>query len=132
MKLFHFSILIIIISQLYFSCTSPKSFSYSKQDSIEAIKKIAFDISQIDKKGLIGPEDGKRLVAYEFCIPYDKQKHREVESIDKSIKFFHGSTGRAGCSNNEYLCIGEGASPAILIQLAKLNYIRNIYPFYGE
>lgn len=122
----------MIISLFYYSCSTVKPVSYSKQDSIEAVKKISFDISQIDEKGMFGPEDGRRSIAYEFCIPYNEQKRKEVHLIDKSVKFFHGSSGRAGCSNSEYLCIGEGNPPRILIELAKLGYVKKIYPFYGE
>jgi hypothetical protein len=95
-------------------------------------KKITFDIDAIDENGLIGPADGKRSVAYEFCIPRDSARQKEVLTIDSSVKFFKGSSGRIGCNSTQYLCIGEGGSRITLLRLAALDYIARIDPFYGE
>lgn len=103
-------------------------------DSLEVKKnlaKIKLDLDQIDENGLTGPPDGKRLVAYEFCIPIDKKKRRKVRRIDPSVRFHLGSQGRSGCGG-QYLCIGEGGNKKVLLKLAKLEYVKEINPCYWE
>jgi hypothetical protein len=97
-----------------------------------ASEKITFDIEAIDEHGLLGEADGKRSVAYEFCIPRDSGKRTEVSRIDPSVNFFAGPSGRVGCDTTQYLCIGEGATRAVLLRLARLDYVKKIGPFYGE
>jgi hypothetical protein len=94
--------------------------------SLHAREKIKFSIEEIDEQGLIGPADGKRLIAYKFSIPADRAKRREVRRIDPSIKFFLES------DSTQYNCIGEGATQQVLLKLAGLTYIARIDPFYGE
>jgi hypothetical protein len=110
-------------------CSSSSTPSLSRQ---RALKKISFDISEIDAHGLIGPPDGKRNVAYEFCIPRDQEKRKEVAAIDSTVRFFTGPTGRIGCHPDQYLCIGDGGTQEVLLTLAGLHYITRIDPFYGE
>lgn len=97
-----------------------------------ALRKINIDLSEIDSNGLIGPADGKRRVAYEFCIPQDKAKQNEVSHIDASMQFYPGTPGRIRCSRQQILCIGEGGTRDVLLKLAQLDYIERIDPFYGE
>jgi hypothetical protein len=110
-------------------CSSSSPPSRSRQ---QALEKISFDISEIDEHGLIGPPDGKRTVAYEFCIPRDPKKRKEVASIDSTVSFFSGPTGRIGCHTDQYLCIGDGGTQEVLLTLAGLPYVTRIVPFYGE
>jgi hypothetical protein len=106
------------------SCSSiPKAATISDEIALE---KINFSINEIDKDGLIGPPDGKRLVAYKFVMPIDLKKRRQVHRIDRSVKFFHKP------SDEQYDCIGEGATREVLLKLASLPYIKRIDPFYGE
>jgi hypothetical protein len=103
------------------------SKSLSTRTSPEfALKKINFNINDIDEKGLVGPADGKRLVAYKFSIPLKRARQKEVLAIDSSVKFFKSSTA------HQYDCIGEGGTRDVLLKLANLDYIRRIDPFYGE
>lgn len=97
----------------------------------QSMKKINIDLSQIDENGMIGPANGKTLVAYEFCIPRDEVKKDEVKAIDPSIQF-STSPGRIRCSKEQFLCIGEGGTKETLLALAELDYIDRIDPFYGE
>jgi hypothetical protein len=114
-------IAIILIAD---SCSSiPRAVAISDE---MALKKINFSIGEIDKDGLIGPPDGKRLMAYKFVIPMDQKKRRQVHRIDRSVKFFHKP------SDEQYDCIGEGATPEVLLKLAGLPFIKRIDPFYGE
>ena len=91
-----------------------------------ALKKISFSVDEIDGNGLIGPPDGKRLVAYKFVIPATEKMRRKVHRIDRSVKFFDRS------SNGQYDCIGEGATKEMLLKLARLSFIKRIEPFYAE
>lgn len=97
----------------------------------QAMHKINLDLSEIDADGMIGPADGKRTVAYEFCIPRDEAKKVEVLEIDASLRFYT-SPGRIRCTSEEWLVIGEGGTKDTLLALAKLDYIARIDPFYGE
>jgi hypothetical protein len=97
----------------------------------QAMHKINLDLSAIDDNGLIGPADGKRNVAYEFCIPRDEAKKAEVLEIDPSLKFYT-SPGRIRCTKDEWLVIGEGGTKDTLLALAQIPYIARIDPFYGE
>lgn len=94
--------------------------------------KIAFDLDQIGEDGMIGPAGGKRLVAYEFCIPQEQAKRDEVKALDPSLKFYAGTPGRIRCRRDQYLCIGEGGTRDVLLKLASLDYVERIEPFYGE
>src|SRR5687768_11850928 len=106
------ALLISIVLLAGTACSSSSPTSLSRQ---QVQKKISFDISEIDEHGLIGPPDGKRSVAYEFCIPRDQEKRKEVAAIDSTVHFFTGPTGRIGCHTNQYLCIGEGGTQEVLL-----------------
>lgn len=112
------------------ACAMPPAPPPASRET-QAMKKINFDLSAIDANGLIGPADGKRSVAYEFCIPRDEAKKAEVMGIDPSLKFY-SSPGRIRCTSDEWLVIGEGGTKDTLLALAKLDYIDRIDPFYGE
>jgi hypothetical protein len=111
----------LVCASMLFCCTQA-----SKSNPTGALEKIQFDIKRIDENGLVGPPDGKVLIAYQFRIPLDRAKRREVSKIDPSIRFF----SKPG--EDEYMCIGEGATQAVLLRLAGLPYIKRIDPFYGE
>jgi hypothetical protein len=96
------------------------------------MKKISIDLSQVDDNGMIGTGDAKRTVAYEFCIPQVEAKLNEVKAIDASLQCYAGTPGRIGCQRDQYLCIGNGGTRAILLKLASLDYVERIDPFYGE
>jgi hypothetical protein len=107
--------------------------TYTESLPIEShFKKINFNLNDIDENGMIGPLDGKREMAYEFCIPNNKAKRKQVSSIDKSVQFYIGPSGRIGCEDNQYLCIGSGGKRETILKLASLDYIKKIDPFYGE
>lgn len=98
-------------------------------------EKITFDIKKINNDGLIGLENGKVSVDYEFCIPYTEESLLEVKKIDSDIRCNHGSSGRIGCTNNEYLCLGNTGSKdfgTILCDLSQLDYIKRIDQNFWE
>ena len=97
-------------------------------------KKITFDLGQISAEGLIGKEGGQRSMAYEFCIPANPQTLAEVKDIDSTVQYSR-SPGRIGCQSDEYLCIGhthQNNWREVLNQLAQLEYVKQINPFWGE
>ncbi len=98
------------------------------------MEKIKFDLDQIDKDGLIGPADGKRTLAYEFCIPAEASAREEVKAIDSAIQVFEGSSGRIGCSDQQWLCMGETRFDyrQVLQQLAGLDYVEKIDQAFFE
>lgn len=120
----------VMVALLLCACALPPAPPPASQES-QTMQKIHLDLSAIDENGLIGPADGKRSVAYEFCIPRDEAKKAEVLAIDPSVKFYT-SPGRIRCTANEYLVIGEGSTKNTLLALARLDYIARIDPFYGE
>jgi hypothetical protein len=92
-------------------------------------EKIDFDMSEIDDLGLEGPENGKRRVAYEFCIPSRKDYVAQVRVIDPSLQLFPTVPGRSGCTTKQILAIGHTASPQWrerIERLAALRYVKRI------
>jgi hypothetical protein len=96
---------------------------------------IGFDLSEIDDRGLIGPEGGKRAVDYELCIPDDETFVAEVRAIDPSLRLMPGSPGRIGCHPGQLLVLGSTHRPgfrSILQRLADLPYVERIERAFFE
>ena len=96
---------------------------------------ITFDLEGVSEEGLVGPPDGLRAVAYEFCVPEDEEAIAEVLEIDPSLAFHPGSPGRIGCGEGEVLCIGSTHQPgwrAVLTALADLEYVARIDRSFAE
>ena len=105
------------------------------ESAVRFRQKITFDISILDEDGLYGPPDGKRALAYEFCIPDTVRNRTEVEWIDPTITFFAESPGRIGCGKDESLCIGtthQQDFEKILRRLAELIYVQRIDQCFFE
>jgi hypothetical protein len=97
--------------------------------------KIAFDTSRIDDAGLIGPPDGKRTVAYEYCVPKSDGYLAEVRRIDATAEPMPGSRGRIGCTREQILVLGSTVGPhwrETLDRLAALPYVRRIEEVFFE
>jgi hypothetical protein len=106
------------------ACSQPKN-----KPNIEALDKIHFDLNILNEQGLYGASDGLQALSYEFCIPAEEKYAAEVQSIDSTVKISFDSPGRIGCSEKEYLCIGNTYQKncrEILIKLAGLEYIEKI------
>ena len=97
------------------------------------MEKINFDISQLDENGLIGNQLSKVSLAYEFCIPKNKQTLNEINNIDSNIKILK-CPGRSRCSNNQYLCVGETNQDykQVLGKISSLPYVTEINRCYYE
>lgn len=91
--------------------------------------KIAFDLSRLNADGLVGPPDGLRSLAYEFCIPSDSEAEAEVKAIDPTIQLMPSSRGRIGCTARQTLAVGQTHQPNfrdVLNRLAALPYVKRI------
>lgn len=98
-------------------------------------RKITFDVNRLDEDGLIGTEDARRALNYEFCIPAKPENLSEVERIDQTAVCSLHPPGRIGCRTGEYLCIGSSYQrniKGILKRLADLPYIKRIDECFFE
>ncbi|KXK17023.1 MAG: hypothetical protein IT216_01705 [Saprospiraceae bacterium] len=111
-------------------CRDRKSFSIDNMIN----SKIKFDVSQLDKDGLAGSEDGKYSITYEFCIPDTRLYRDKVKKIDSTIVFTK-SPGRSMCDKNQILCLGNTHQPhavKVLNKLAGLSFVEKISETYFE
>ncbi|ESQ17102.1 MAG: hypothetical protein N838_21615 [Thiohalocapsa sp. PB-PSB1] len=109
--------------------TMPIAMPLSTPAPTPASAVIGFDLAALDEHGLIGPQDGKRAVDYEYCIPNHQQALDEVLAIDPSARVMAGSPGRIGCSEAQWLVLGNTHQPGfrdVLHQLARLAFVRRI------
>jgi hypothetical protein len=105
------------------------------RDQIDTRSKITFNLEQLNEKGLYGQPDGLRALHYEFCIPGDPRHAAEVRQIDPTIQIFKTSPGRVGCTEGEYLCVGNTHQPdfrMVLYKLANLPYVKRIDQAFFE
>lgn len=88
-------------------------------------EKVEFPLEQLDLEGLTGPPDGKRRLAYEFCIPADSALIPHLQHIAPNIQLMQG---RIGCGEGWWLCLGETNPSAkqMLGKLAAQPYIHRI------
>ncbi len=97
--------------------------------------KITFDLDAVGADDLTGPPNGQTVVDYEFCIPYADETLSEVMAIDPHVVCIHGPSGRIGCTDREYLCIGDTARPdfrRVLCRLSLLDYVNRIDQTFWE
>jgi len=115
-----FPILLAVI--IFSSCSVFKSVDYKLAQS-----KTNFDISKLDKNGLI--KNRGVSLAYEFCIPNNESALADIKRIDETISIYISSVGRIGCSKTEVLCIGQTYNTdykKTLIAISKLSYVEKI------
>ena len=108
---------------------------YAESAKDDVTRKIRFDLDQLDEYGLYGPEDGRRSLSYEFCVPNNLEVIETVQAIDPTLMIYLQSPGRVGCDEMEVLAIGETHQPDyrdVLINLASLDTIDRIEQFWGE
>jgi hypothetical protein len=101
----------------------------------DPMRKVTFDLDQIDPSGLSGAPGGQVAVGYEFCIPATPGHLTEVQGIDPSVRAQPGSPGRIGCGPGQVLCLGSTHQPgwrSVLERLAALDYVARIDRFWGE
>jgi len=124
---------VLVFAFFLTACHQP--MKKTNKEEAAALAKITFDLSTFDENGLYGPEDGKRAMDYEFCIPQNGLSQAKIKKIDPSITIHKQSKGRINCSSKQYLCIGNTHQEnyrTILLALAKLDFIERIDPTYFE
>lgn len=106
--------------------------SCQRETSGSLTRKIAFDITTIDRQGL---DKGNVYVDYEYCIPAEEEKADVIRKIDPEVVIHESGKGRIGCARNEWLCIsstnGENWKDE-LFSIAKMPYIVRIERTYYE
>lgn len=103
----------------------------NKASAKKNLKKIEFDVTAIDKKGM----QGGTFVDYEFCIPKEEHKIAEIKSIDPSVTMPNMAKGRIGCTQDEQLCImttDDSEWKEKLSAVAALPYVKRIIKTYYE
>lgn len=119
----------LILAAMLAAC-SPKS----KPEDPSVWKKIKIDFNRLDENGLAGPPGGKVAVSYEFCIPADDAKWKEVQKIDATAQKSN-SKGRIGCKSGQWLVIGSTHQKnhrRVLYELAALAYVQEIREAFFE
>ena len=121
MKIMRYFILFILVA----SCaTTNKSLSEAKakermssldQESQNNINSL---IGMIEEQSLVKDSSEKRFIPYQFNIPLDPIKKKEVQRIDPSIQF----TNRT----DTYQCIGDNATKEKVYQIVALPYAYKI------
>ena len=98
-------------------------------------RKVELDLSKLDDDGLRGPADGKVALSYDFCIPDLDACKAEVKTIDRTVQFMPGSSGRVGTGKDECLCIGSSHQDnyrQVIKRLAGLSYVKRIIECHFE
>ena len=75
-------------------------------------------IEMIEDQSLVTDPGEKRFIPYEFRIPLDPAKKKEVHRIDGSIQF----TPR----NDSYQCIGDNATKEKVFRIVAMSYTSGI------
>ncbi len=101
----------------------------------DPVAKIAFDLARPGPDGLEGPPDGRRSLAYEFCIPAREERAREVLRADPTLRVERSAPGRAGCGAGLWLCLGDTGGPGWrdrLLAVARLPFVGAIRETHFE
>ncbi len=127
---------LVVIGLVIFVGMSCKSTSTVTQEPVMGqVEKIDFDLSKLDKDGLIGPANGKVSIDYEFCFPKGYDYEKQLQSIDPELKILPETKGRSGCSKTQSLAIGSTHKPnykEILLRLSELEFVKRIRRVYYE
>jgi hypothetical protein len=124
--------LLFLIAMLI-SCSSSKDNANNLNVDCNT-EKIKFKLVIFDKQGLIGEDNGKVALDYEFCIPNTPEVLNTINGIDSSIKPTK-SKGRTKCKEGYVLMMGNSYGKdikRILCNLSQLDYITEINQVYWE
>ncbi len=124
---------VLIVTPYLLACKPPEQSTLQVLSSNPAMK-ITFDLSKISLDGLVGTVGGLRSLSYEFCIPAAETYLAKVRAIDPSVQVSR-SPGRIRCTTDQYLVIGQTQQAgwrAILMAIARLDYVQRIDEFFGE
>ncbi len=118
-----YNIKYILFLQLMFLTCNVKNNVFSGKNK----NKITFDLKKLNQKAV--------FLDYEFCVPQKDKIIKELKTIDQTIIVYKTSKGRIGCSNNQYLCIGNSNqknAKKVLLTLASFDYIQQIDQCFFE
>jgi hypothetical protein len=113
-----------------FSAINCSKHAQKNKDKV-ALEKIKFDLEKIGTDGL---NRAKTPVEYEFCLPANREVFDNLKKIDPTLKKMKGK-GRVGCTNDEWLVMGNTRQKnwkTSLINLAKTPEIREIREVFWE
>lgn len=91
--------------------------------------KIGFPLEQFDTEGLRGKDTGKTALDYEFCIPRQEKAWQTVAAIDPSARRQKTGRGRIGCTEHEWLVLGNTRQTHfkdVLLRLSAQPFIHRI------
>ncbi len=112
--------IVVVVALLVAGCVTPPP---------KGMEKIRFDLKKIDAAGFEGPVDGKREVAYQFCVPNSVERRVEILELDPTAHFESEVAGRAGCTSDEILVHARTGAPywrGRLEAVAALPYVKSI------
>jgi hypothetical protein len=89
-----------------------KSLDQETQDNIDSL------IEMIDQQALVSDPGAKHYIPYEFRIPLDSRRMKQVHRIDPTVAF----TARS----DSYQCIGDNATKEKIIQIVALPFTYKI------
>ena len=121
MKLIQCLILLVIAascSTTNQSLTESKARERMKSLGQESQNNINMLIGMIEEQSRVKDSGAYHFIPYEFRIPLDSNKKKEVQRIDSSIQF----TTRA----DSYQCIGDNATKKKVFQIVALPYTYKI------
>ena len=121
-----------IITACVFTLTAMSASKCRHEPSKEVLQKIEFDYATVDDKGLA---NGEVALDYEFCIPKDDAKVKEIQSIVPDVRMPRMAKGRIKCSEEEWLCIvttNDATWKEKLYKIASLKYVKRIIPTHYE
>lgn len=102
----------------------------------DPLAKITINLNDFNDEGYRKLPDGEMYTThYEFCIPANDSIFNYVSSVDKTLGVYKTSKGRSGCSDKEWLCIGNSRQAGFkdtIKKLAGLPYIRKISETFWE
>jgi hypothetical protein len=120
MKRILFFILVIIISCATPVKTSMESKAHERLSSLDADSQnqIKTLLNMIEEQARFINSSEIHYIPYEFRIPFDSGKKKEIQRIDPTVSF----TKR----DNSYLCIGENATGELVFKILALPYTYKI------
>ncbi|HEU5291005.1 MAG TPA: hypothetical protein VFU05_10205 [Cyclobacteriaceae bacterium] len=120
MKATHYLFLLILAGSCAVNPSLLETKARERMQSLdqESQRNINHLISMIEEQDSLTDPGAKHSIPYEFRIPLDSNKKREIQRIDPSIQF----TNRT----DTYQCIGDSATKEKVFRIVSLPYTYKI------
>jgi len=120
MKTMYCFLLLILTASCATNRSLPEVKARERMKSLdpEAQNSITMLIEMIDEQVRNTDPGAKHYIPYEFRIPLDPAKRKEVHRIDPTVRF----TGRT----DSYQCIGDNATKEKVYQIVALPYTSRV------